>query len=307
MTSSIKSSFLPFRRLQSDTPDLVAGPLKLATKYHVDGMRNRIVSHLKEDWPTSLAEWDSIAYVTNEIEGDDSDDESSLTETPTETQTENPNHLSIQNFCRNPVPFIQLARECDLPDVLATIFYSVGCESSTRKEILFNMAQGDLQTLILGRERMMTFICDQGAHDLVIDSWAPDISIDEWITQPACMNVFCRSKHCHYLVLKKWLDILQPIMRYGNPLATLRMEMRKLRQQDAEDHYSGDYYDSEYPSSLRRDICTYCKDKLADGLKDLRRTLFDRLPFFFGLKQDDPPLAPEEEEDEEEDEDEDEE
>ena len=62
---------------------------------------------------------------------------------------------------------------------------------------------GDRQTLILGRERMMTFICGQGVQDLEIDSWALDENSDEWITRRACRDVFCNSKHCHYLVLKK--------------------------------------------------------------------------------------------------------
>lgn len=61
----MEPSFLPFRSLQRNTAYSVAGPLKLATKYHVDGMQNNIIAHLEMDWPTSLADWDSIAYVTD--------------------------------------------------------------------------------------------------------------------------------------------------------------------------------------------------------------------------------------------------
>jgi len=82
-------------------------------------------------------------------------------------------------------------------------------------------------------------------------------------------------------------------MGYGNPLATLRTEMRKLRQQaNAEDYYLGESNDDSYPN-YRKDLCTYCKNRLADGLHDLRQMLFDRLPSFFGLKQ----TNPEEEQD----------
>ena len=58
---------------------------------------------------------------------------------------------------------------------------------------------------------------------------------------------------------------MQPIMRYGNPLATLRIEIRKLRQADTgDDYYSGDYYYSDYRSSHRKDMCTYCISRLAN-------------------------------------------
>jgi hypothetical protein len=41
---------------------LVTYPLKLAAKYQVDGLQNRIISHLKTDWQTTLDDWDDIAY-----------------------------------------------------------------------------------------------------------------------------------------------------------------------------------------------------------------------------------------------------
>ncbi|KIJ53545.1 hypothetical protein M422DRAFT_241780 [Sphaerobolus stellatus SS14] len=51
---------LPFEKLQadSDTIDRVEGPLLLATKYQVDGLRKRIISHLEKDWPLALKDWD---------------------------------------------------------------------------------------------------------------------------------------------------------------------------------------------------------------------------------------------------------
>jgi hypothetical protein len=71
-------SFLPFRRLQINTPDsdLVVGPLKLATlKYQAGGMRARIVSHLETDWPTTLEGWDEDVYAIDSPQTDTSDDE----------------------------------------------------------------------------------------------------------------------------------------------------------------------------------------------------------------------------------------
>jgi hypothetical protein len=57
------SSFLSFRRLQKETPTLVVGPLKLATKHQADSLQSRIIySHLETDCPITLvAAWDEIA------------------------------------------------------------------------------------------------------------------------------------------------------------------------------------------------------------------------------------------------------
>jgi hypothetical protein len=133
----------------------VAGPLKLATKYQADSLRKRIVSHLETDWPSTLDAWDDIAYTAVKLQPDPYD---------------RSDHCAMDSF-PDPVPSISLARECDLPDILVAAFYSLCCDSKTRREKLSRMTRGDLETLMLGRERMMSFICGPAALQLEINTW----------------------------------------------------------------------------------------------------------------------------------------
>jgi hypothetical protein len=70
-------------------------------------------------------------------------------------------------------------------------------------------------------------------------------------------------------------------MFYGDPLATFRMTALKFRK------YTEDHFDDEYRFDGKKyEICVWCKDRLADKLDDLRQSLFDELPSFFPLKDD---------------------
>ena len=133
----------------------MTGPLKLAIKYQADTLRKRIISHLEYCWPTNLCDWDSVAPQPA-VWKDTADTESAD---------------DYSDFCPDPVPFIALARECNLRDILATIFYSLCCESKLRMKKLSRLRREDLETLMLGRERMMNYICGPAARQLEIPSW----------------------------------------------------------------------------------------------------------------------------------------
>jgi hypothetical protein len=256
---------------------LVAGPLKLATKYQADGLRSRIISHLETDWPTTLESWDEIAYAAVTLDP----------ETPNETSsqlsaTDDPNFLR-KDLCPDPVSFISLARECDLPGIFGIIFYSLCRDSTTRKEKLSCMTKEDLELLMLGREQMMSFICEEGTGQLEIDSWVMDYH--EY--KDSGRLIYCDKKGCHTPVFKAWLDILQNVLRDGDPLATFRVEARKLKQYVNRhmDDERRNYYDY---NDFRDEMCIWCKSRLSEGLFDLRQTLFDKLPSFFAPRQYDP-------------------
>jgi hypothetical protein len=146
----------------------VAGPLKLATKYQADSLRKRIVSHLETDWPTTLDAWDDIAYTAVKLKPDPSDPDGTFSQSSDQSD-----HCAMDSF-PDPVPFISLARECDLPDNLVAAFYSLCCDSKTRREKLSRMTRGDLETVMLGRECMMSFICGPAALQLEINTWVQD-------------------------------------------------------------------------------------------------------------------------------------
>ena len=268
-------ALLPFRRLQTDTPVLVAGPLKLATKYQADILRSRIMSHIETDWPTTLEAWDEIAYNAV-IEPDTSNETSSQAAASDETSSQSSAKESEPQFCPDPVSFISLARECNLPDVMAIVFYSLCPNLTSRPEKLSRMTRADIELLMLGRERMMSFICRPGADQLDISSW---VLIDLYSGHALDLGISCGSRGCRYPVMKAWLAIVQDVIRYGDPLATFRASARKLYEETGESSSGYDYCSELYNDEM----CIFCKARLSEGLFDLRQTIFDQLPTFFSL------------------------
>ena len=181
----------------------------------------------------------------------------------------------------DPVPFIALARECDLRVILATILYSLCCDSSSRKKKLSHLKREDSEAFMLGRERMMSFICGPAALELGIHSW--EIENTVYYHRDDDRVVCCRGRTCHIPAMKAWLDIVQDAVCQGDPLKTLRSYSQKFRQymEDHIDDVRDDYEDYEYGEYNRADMCVWCHERLADGLDDLRSTLFDILPSFF--------------------------
>ena len=49
------ASATPFRQ---STQDQLVGPLRLATKYEMEGLRGEIISALVLEWPKTLEQWD---------------------------------------------------------------------------------------------------------------------------------------------------------------------------------------------------------------------------------------------------------
>lgn len=49
---------MPYKKHKTSTATVLHGPLRLATKYQMDSLRNRFASILQRDWPSSLQGWD---------------------------------------------------------------------------------------------------------------------------------------------------------------------------------------------------------------------------------------------------------
>jgi hypothetical protein len=256
-------SFLPFLRLGPNTPALVLGPLKLAMKYQADVLRDRITAHLSDDCPTTLQDWDEVAYPA-EFD-DDPSNEISQSE-----WVDTPDYLA-KDFFPDPASYLILARECDLPVIFATLLYSLCGDSTTRKEKLSRMTRGDIETLFLGKDRMIRWISGPAADELKIKSWTPEYDYHQWNDQ----GFNCQDKRCHPPLFKAWSKILQDVMCYGDPLATFRATVLKYRK------YADDHVDD---GETRDEICVWCKDRMANKLDDLRQDLFDELPSFFPLR-----------------------
>ena len=248
-------SFLPFSRLYPDTPSLVLSPLKLAIKYQADVLRNRIVAHTCEDCPTTLEDWDEVAYS-----------ESSPAKSDPSDETSEPLDYSTKDFLPDPISFMALARECNLPAVFATLLYSLCRYSTARKEKLSRMTKEDLETLFLGKDRMIRWISGPAADILEIQSW---------ISEDYYNSINCNDRACHPPLFKTWSNLLEDVMSNGDPLATFREAVLKYRKND--------FVNDSYRSEIRDEICCWCEDRLANKLDDLRHDLFDQLPSFFPL------------------------
>jgi hypothetical protein len=243
---------------------LVLGPLKLALKYQADVLRDRIVNHLSNDCPTTLEGWDKVAYPT---ELDDSDP---MDEPSNQSWFNTPDYLAKDFFSADPSSYLMLARSCDLPVVFATLLYSLCTDSMTRKGKLSRMTRGDMETLFLGKDRMMSWISGPAVDELKIESW---IQVEE--------GNFCSGRSCQIPLFKVWSRLLQDVMRYGDPLGTFRATALRYQIQD---QAGDDDHDYEYDYRGRDEVCCWCKDRIAEKLFDLRQNLFDQLPSFFPLR-----------------------
>jgi hypothetical protein len=255
-------SFLPFQKFDVETVSLLIGPLKLARKYQADALQNRIVSYLESNFPTTLDAWDQLAYRAIKPERG-----SSQLETASHGQL--PAENLALDFIPDPVSFISFARECDLPKVLAPIFYSLCRDSIARKRILPLMKREDLEALLVGKERMMNFICGPVGMPVGIEGWVTDPEVNRpW-------GIYCADRKCYSPVFRAWSSMLQDILRNGDPLRTFWVTALEYR----EDISLG--FEGEYGHDYRDEMCGCCKGLIADKLDSLRQDLFSQLPNFF--------------------------
>ncbi|TFY54803.1 hypothetical protein EVG20_g9560 [Dentipellis fragilis] len=92
-----------------NTPLRVKSLLILADKYDVQHLRELIVNRLEDDWPQSLFEWDSLeAEVSSKVEACTLHDISAT---------------DVDDDYPEPGSAIQLARQCNIPNILPAAFY----------------------------------------------------------------------------------------------------------------------------------------------------------------------------------------
>lgn len=135
-------SLLPFEPLDVDTPKRVEGPLRLATKYEVDELRQRIIKHLENDWPNSLSGWDDLLYRHKERFGDE--------------------------YKLNASTIVELARTCDIPSVLPAAFYYLNLQMR-KNDVPLN--RDTMEFLLRVRLKMRNWISSTGTGQLRIQHW----------------------------------------------------------------------------------------------------------------------------------------
>ncbi|KIP05782.1 hypothetical protein PHLGIDRAFT_44007, partial [Phlebiopsis gigantea 11061_1 CR5-6] len=108
--SALYSFGLSTKRLDPDTPLLVRGVLKLASKYQVDAVRSRIVQCLEEDWPTTPLAWLRLCH-----------DEKLYNDGFTRYHTLGSGEYAEDKF-PEPASAIRLARDFDIPSILPAAY-----------------------------------------------------------------------------------------------------------------------------------------------------------------------------------------
>ncbi|KAG6886212.1 hypothetical protein C0993_010774 [Termitomyces sp. T159_Od127] len=124
---------------------VVSGVLRLSTKYLIDSLRAKALTHLNKAWPTSLKEWDAREDLARTHETD-------------LTNTSHP--------YPHPIAVISLAREVDAPSLLPAAFYDLSRyafghifeqteEDKTYRPlppVPSTLSNADLERLCLGKE-----------------------------------------------------------------------------------------------------------------------------------------------------------
>ncbi|KAJ7639006.1 hypothetical protein FB45DRAFT_739896 [Roridomyces roridus] len=103
---------LPHKRLDPKTPIRVRRALAMATKYEMDNLRNRIVTQVEADWPSSLAEWDRLEMEARALQEEhDANDEQKV------------DGLYLDDRLPEPITAIRLSRDFQIPKILPAAVY----------------------------------------------------------------------------------------------------------------------------------------------------------------------------------------
>jgi len=108
-----------YKRFNPNTPVLVEGTLKLATKYECDAIRTRIVENLEADWPQTLAQWDA-----RRAEGILARSEHS------QQFTGKVNGLYLDDRLPEPASAIRIASDYNITSILPAAFYQLALLST---------------------------------------------------------------------------------------------------------------------------------------------------------------------------------
>ncbi|TDL17690.1 hypothetical protein BD410DRAFT_794168 [Rickenella mellea] len=247
---------IPFKKWDPDTPLNIKCILLLTDKYHFASLRKRIVDHIKEDWPATINEWDIVEFAVQTFKRND----------PQE---------ALDNHFPEPGAAIQLARLCNIPEILPAAFYHLSrlhqnedwdmCwGSSPDEDTLEKVAAGKKRTARWGLLTDQDYRCLVRGRDFLEDALSDTVfpsSILPWtIPDGMCDN----QHHCRSL--------------FPNVLASMRNDSRRTRDVLAVlDTYASKDISQEYH------LCLLCGAVLNISLKALRGSLWTSLPRFFDV------------------------
>jgi hypothetical protein len=259
-------SFLPFVANELNTPSLVLGPLKAAIKYQADALKKRITNHISSCLPTTLRKWDELAYINDDFGEDDFEEEAARENSLREDAVYNPYPLSYRKVYQDPVSFIRLARDCNLPEILPPLFYSLCRQTGESDRHLQKMDNSDLLVLSAGKTCLLQYISHNALQNIGLRYKNSKIPVTNYEEK------FCAE--CFSPLRTIWLGILEENMGSADPLETFRSYSFMLRRRAHRRMRS----ESASPGTVS---CADCDLYLARSLGDLRQKLWKLLPSFF--------------------------
>ncbi|KAI0817013.1 hypothetical protein BC628DRAFT_1333857 [Trametes gibbosa] len=258
----------------------ISAVLRLSNKYLIEHLRQRCLSRLETDWPTTLAAWDKREQQAT-VEG----------------------RYNPREHFAHPVLVIQLAAELNLEHILAAAFYDlarygprkIAAGATNMPHLLpatiarckaraggptgagdaLRLTRGDLRATFVGREAAQRFLAR------FIDAELAGRGI-----APGCANrAQAGGHHCresYYFVMLNLLRSVGGIAsgRDADPLFSLAQAVEMLSRTD--------FSDGTRQCGLR--ICAACKEDFALSVARARREAWALIPVWFGLKGDSDPV-----------------
>ncbi|KAF5376909.1 hypothetical protein D9615_007350 [Tricholomella constricta] len=250
----------------------IAGVLRLSTKYFVEHLRERCLTRLALDWPSTLAGWDQREAAA----------------------TDNLGRYMPRELCPHPILVIQLALDLNMPTILPAAFYDLArygpskimsgaplppsafdtypsrsqCPSPASHTVKLHRAQ--LRQTLRGRELVQRAMAHFMASSLQSRAPSADCHFQHDPGDP--------SRACHESFYFITLNILRSVGgiacgRDADTLYTLTQAMEMLSRTD--------FSDGQRQCGLR--LCQACKVDFAACAMKAREEVWAALPEWFGL------------------------
>ncbi|KAI0085843.1 hypothetical protein BDY19DRAFT_996503 [Irpex rosettiformis] len=272
---------LYFQKPNARNFSVIAAVLRLSTKYLIEHLRERCLSHLNSDWPSTLEEWDMREKQAVDVNG----------------------QYSPRDACPHPIVVIQLAKELDLYHLLPSAYYDLsrygprrivsGCPDSSLslkvKSLKDSQASSptEAKTAYLTRSELHMVLLGREAGQRFLSSFIEA----ELTSRP--ISADCTNKHhddgrlCRESSYYVMLNVLRAIGgithgRDADPLFTLMQTVEMLSRTD--------FTDGVRRCGLK--ICGACKADLTECAGRARKHVWALIPEWFGLAEASLPNVP---------------
>ncbi|KAJ7053230.1 hypothetical protein C8F01DRAFT_1375387 [Mycena amicta] len=258
---------LYFKTPQSSDFPVIAGVLRLSSKYLVEHLRQRCIARLELEWPSTLAGWDSREQAATDALG----------------------HYAPRVPYAHPILVIDLALQLSLPSLFPAAMYDLSrygpskiiagtptpspvpfVSPPTHSDAPMHLSQCFLIATFRGRERAQRYLAEFVFKELEGRSPAADcMYLEEDSPSRKCRESF-------YFIMLNVLRSVGGIAcgRDADPLYTLVQAIDMLSRMD--------FSDGQRQCGLK--MCHPCKVDFAKTAQRAREEVWALLPSWFGLE-----------------------